>query len=193
MRRNRVAGWLAAGSLLAAGTAWGAAVGTAVQDVTVIEDGRGSARVLLRAGASITSLTGVALSQATLTVTMAGTPAERTLRLRIYPITTTGWNALSVSWTGGWSRAGGDYDEELFAAADVDLSRGSGTAVFDVTSMLKDVLESGMTADGFLLTVDPADGVGIPVTDLTRFGTLATATFDVRYRNVPPRRMSRIG
>jgi hypothetical protein len=82
--------------------------------------------------------------------------------------------------------AGGDFDEELFATADVDLSRGPASAVFDVTTILKEVLESGMTADGFLLTVDPVDGAGIPVTDLTRFGALATATFDVHYRPLPP-------
>jgi hypothetical protein len=78
------------------------------------------------------------------------------------------------------------------AGSRLPAGRRNGVGVVDMTSMLKDVLESGMTADGFLLTVDPVDGVGIPVTDLTRFGTLATATFDVRYRNVPPRRMSRI-
>jgi hypothetical protein len=192
MRRIRIGGWLAAGSLLVAGTGWGASSEGAVRDVAVIQDGRGAARILLRADAAITGLADVAISQATLTVTTAGIPEARTLRLRVYPITTTGWT-LSASWTGGWSRAGGDYDEEMFATADVDLSTGAGAAVFDVTSMLKEVLEAEMTADGFLITVDPVDGAGIPVTDLVRFGTLATATFDVRYRNVPPGRPSRIG
>jgi hypothetical protein len=45
-----------------------------------------------------------------------------------------------------------------------------------------------MTAEGFILTGNPLDGVEIPVADTARSGTLATATFDIRYRAAPPLR-----
>jgi hypothetical protein len=164
-------------------------VADTVQDVTVIQDGAGSARILFRAGPAVTGLTGTSISQATLTLTTAGLPAARGLRLHLHPVTTP-WSAAGASWTSGWSRAGGDIDEEVFATAEVDFTRGTGTAVFDVTGVLKEMLEAGMTADGFILTVNPVDGMGIPVADVARFGTLATATFDLRYRKAPPLRIA---
>jgi hypothetical protein len=191
MKGSRLAQWIAPGLLLSGAVAQAALLSASgVQDFTVIQDGRGSARILFRAGPAVAGLTNTSISHASLTFTTAGTPDTRRLRLRIYPVTTA-WSALGVSWTTGWNRAGGDYDEEIFTAADLDLSSGTATAVFDVTGILKEVLESGMTADGFILTVDPVGGVGVSVADLTRFGTLGTASFDVRYRNVPPGRLSR--
>lgn len=162
----------------------------AVRDVAVMQDGAGSARIVFRAATSVSGLSEAILSRAQLTVTTSGVAGARILRVRIYPVTTVGWSPLGVSWT-AWARPGGDYDEELFASAELDFTRGSATATFDVTAILKEVLESGMTADGFLLTVDPADGTGIGVTDLPRFGTLAGATFDLSYRHMPAGLLSR--
>jgi hypothetical protein len=158
----------------------------------VIQDAAGSARILFRAPSTISDLSEAIVSKAHLTITTTGIAEARTLRVRVYPVTAVGWNPLGVSWT-GWTRPGGDYDEELFASAELDFARGGATASFDVTAILKEVLESGMAADGFLLTVDPADGTGIASDDLTRFGTLSTATLDVQYRRVPAAQLAREG
>jgi hypothetical protein len=189
MRSTRIALWMTTSLLLAAGAASAAPLAASVQDVTVIQDGAGSARILFRPGPTVSGLTGTSISNATLTLPTAGLPAQRGLRLRIYPVTTT-WSTAGATWTTGWRRAGGDFDDEIFASADVDFTRGAATAVFDVTGILKEVLEAGMPADGLILTVHSLDGAGIPVADLARFGTLATATFDIRYRAAPPLRIA---
>ncbi|HMB69182.1 MAG TPA: hypothetical protein VKU85_07710 [bacterium] len=155
-----------------------------VRDVTVIQDASGNGRILFRAGNVLSGLTEAAVSKALLTVSMSGEASARTLPLRVHPVTTESWTAGSVDWTAGWSRAGGDFDDEVFAA-EVNLARGGAAVVFDVTAILKEVIEAGMTADGFLLTVDPATGIGIPSADLGRFGTLSGATLEVTYRPLP--------
>ncbi|HMB68322.1 MAG TPA: hypothetical protein VKU85_03390, partial [bacterium] len=140
-----------------------------------------AARLLFREGAAVAALPDVTIWKATLSVPVTGTPADRTVSLRLHPITAA-WSPLGTDWNAGWTRAGGDYDEELFATAEVNYGSGTATAVFDVTAILKETLEHGMFADGYLLTVDPKDGAGLSVADLTRFGTLAGATLDVKYR-----------
>jgi hypothetical protein len=177
---------------LNAADAHAAGVRGAVRDVAVIQDGAGSARILFRASSTISDLSEAIVSKAHLAITTTGAAEARALRVRVYSVTTVGWNSLGATWT-GWSGPGGDYDEELFASAELDFARGGATATFDVTAILKEVLESGMTADGFLLTVDPADGTGIASGDLTRFGTLSTATLDVQYRKVPGALLAREG
>ena len=188
----QVTGALVLTATMTAGHADAVGVSGTVRDVAVIQDGAGSTRILFRASSAVSDLSEAIVSKAHLTITTTGIADARTLRVRVYPVTTVGWNPLGVSWT-GWSRPGGDYDEELFASAELDFARGGATASFDVTAILKEVLESGMTADGFLLTVDPADGTGIASGDLTRFGTLAAATLDVQYRRVPAALVAREG
>jgi len=183
------------GALLVAASIYGndasaAGVRGAVRDVAVIQDGAGSARILFRASTAVSDLSEAIISKAHLTIATTGLPDARTLRVRVYPLTAVGWSPLGASWS-GWTRPGGDYDEELFASAELDLAGGGATATFDVTAILKEVVEEGLTADGFLLTVDPVAGTGISVADLTRFGTLTGATFDVSYRNVPAALLSR--
>jgi hypothetical protein len=155
-----------------------------------MQDGAGSSRIVFRASSSVTGLTDAIVSKALLTVATTGAPESRRARVRVYPVTAVGWNPAGVTWS-GWSRPGGDYDEELFASAELDFTRGAATAVFDVTAIVKEVLESGMTADGFLLTADPVEGAGIPLADAARFGTLSSATLDVTYHRVPAALLAR--
>ena len=158
-------------------------VGT-LSDVAVIQNGHGFARVLFRAG-GLADLGNVAISGATLRISTVGVPQNRAFELRVHPVTRA-WNPASVEWTRGWTRPGGDFDDELLSMARLDLRGGAAEVAFDVTGLMKEILESGMDAHGFILTVAPEEGVGLRLEDLPRFAGLATASLDVRYRKMPP-------
>jgi hypothetical protein len=98
---------------------------------------------------------------------------------------TANWNPLTVDWTTSWTRPGGDFDDELYARTRVDLARGATTATLDVTTIVKEVVEAGMSADGFILSVVPREGDGICVEDLARLAGLASATLAVSYVKMP--------
>jgi hypothetical protein len=112
-------------------------------------------------------------------------PADRAFELWIHPVTRA-WNPGTVEWRRGWSRPGGDFDDELPSIAQLDLRTPVSEVAFDVTGIMKEILESGMEAHGFLLTVAPADGIGLRVDDLPRFAGLANAGLELKYRQARP-------
>jgi len=153
--------------------------------VSVISDGSGAHRVLFRAS-EVAGLTDVAVRRAVLTVPLGGSSEREMLHLEVCPVTAA-WTPGAASWNSGWSRAGGDYDDELAARADVDLTVAGGAASFDVTPIVKELIESGAAFDGFILSVQSRDGIGLNSTDLARLQSLAGASLTVEYRNVPHR------
>jgi hypothetical protein len=156
-----------------------------VRDVTTISDGRGSSRVLFNLDGAGPS-GDFSISEATLTLDLSGTAQAGTLRLRIHPVTTQ-WSAGSADWTSGWSRAGGDFEETVFARAEVDLSQ-SGPVAVDVTSILKEVVQSRMPAHGFIVTTDPVTRTtGLSAAEAGRLQSFASASLEVHYRTTPPR------
>ena len=92
-----------------------------------------------------------------------------------------------MSWSNGWSRPGGDFDESVYSAFSLDLGRGAHAASTDVSQLLKEVYESGASSEGVLLTLhsDDAEREGIASQDLLRFSSLASATLHVNYVKVP--------
>jgi hypothetical protein len=58
--------------------------------------------------------------------------------------------------------------------------------MFDLTVPLKEVLEVGMPADGFILTLAPVEGRGIPSDELGRFVNFDRATVRILYKVLPP-------
>lgn len=168
--------------LLLTGSAPAAELTRGVTDVTTISDGQGSSRMLFRLGSAI-EVPNIAIRSAQLTFPVSSAASERRVPLRIHPVTAE-WSAGAAAWT-GWSRDGGDFDEDLFGRAVVDLSSASQVRI-DVTAVMKEVLEEGMEADGFILTVDPRDGVGIASGDVSSFSGLTGATLEMTYRRSPP-------
>jgi hypothetical protein len=154
-----------------------------VKDVTELLDGTGSARLLFRLEPA-ERLDGMLVSRATVTFQAVGTPSREPLRLRVYPVTTA-WTAGAVSWNSGWSRAGGDYDDEIYVPVEVDLSSGSATVELDLTPLVKETVEGGAVTDGYILTADPAAAVGLADTDVASFLALSAGTVDIRCRQAP--------
>ncbi len=152
----------------------------ALRDLSVIQDGRGAARILFRIG-ELDLDDHTLIRRATLSVPVTTLPEERVLDLRLYPLSRS-WD-VTASWTAPWTTAGGDFDRELYSEARVDLRSGSSVAVFDVTSVLKEVLEEEVFADGFLLTDVTGGASGIRLTDVAAL-QLTTAALSVSTRTV---------
>lgn len=184
---------VAAGALLAftlgvPSLSFAAAVDPPIAESAVIHDGFGSARILLKIGQQLPP-PGSLVSRATLRVPLSGLVSAKTIRASLHPVTRA-WNARSVSWSSGWSRPGGDFNDELFAEVEADLGRND-ALTFDVTHLIKEIVEEGVFADGFILTVHPGDGIGYSEEDAARFQGISGATLDVRSRIIGVRSRGR--
>jgi hypothetical protein len=142
-----------------------------VTDVTTIEDLQGRAQVLFRWDPAIAE-GNVAVWQALLRFEAEGDDEARALTLRVYPITSE-WDAQSRHIA---------FDAELWSRAEVDLRR-SGPVVVDLTVLVKEIVEHGMTAYGFVVL--PDDGEGLTPSDLASLGGLSSGTVEVSWRKVP--------
>ena len=151
-------------------------------DRHVITDGEGAGRILFRTG-SIDLGSSSRVERATLRVPFSGSAEARTLELVLCPVTTA-WNS-SVTWESGWTEAGGDFDETSCSPAEITFSRGAGVAVFDVTRALKEVLEEGAFADGFILRERNGSRPGFDVDDLDRFADFSAAELSITTSVMP--------
>ncbi len=159
---------------LLGGTAFAGETVVALRDVTGVQDGHGASRVLFRT-AALPSFEHRLIESAILSVPYAGSVVDRAREVRVCPVT--------EAWQGAarWNTA---FDEELYARGTLDLRRGSGTMMFDVTVALREIVEHGLTADGFVLT-GMAPGAGIPTEDATRLSDLSGARLTVRTIELP--------
>jgi len=147
-------------------------------ETSVIESPEGEARILFRFE-DLTAEEGTAIVRsAELALPLSGEAVSREYELRIHPVTRA-WS--SPDWETGWERAGGDFEDDLFARARVDLSRGGQTVRFDLLSLMNRALTEEFM-DGLILTVAPFDGAGIPEEDLARFAALESSAIQVQYR-----------
>lgn len=150
-----------------------------------IDDGEGHSRILLP-WAAPTEDENVTVSRAIFHFEVGGETEERLLRVRLYPITSA-WTPETVDWANGWSSPGGDIDEEVWCHATIELERGSHTFAFDVTNVVKEVMEEGYEPYGFLITSEPSEGIGLQEGDLGRFSEIADGSLEVSWRRVPPK------
>jgi hypothetical protein len=171
------------------GSAQAAELSRGVHDVTAIVHQSGAGRLLFKVDLP-RDLGAVAVKQATLRVPVRRLEGqivpEAALDLRLDPITRP-WMAGAVDWYAGWERPGGDFQEDLFANADVPLNR-DGVVQFDVTMIVKEVLEKGMEDHGFLVTVPPDVALGLGADEREAFANIGGSSLEVRYRTTPARR-----
>lgn len=153
---------LAWAAVLVATAAWSDGRTVAVQDVTAVQDGEGSTRIFFRLG-EIPFSESTLVQRAVLRLPFTGSPTERDIELRVSPVTE----------ARGTPSFETPYNEDLAGFCDVSFRGGSGVATFDLTVALKEQLEEGVFADGFVLIAQTADGLSS--SDLSRFGTLSGA------------------
>ena len=151
-------------------------------DTYTITHESGVGRVLFHANLTAPE-ENVIVRRALLRVPLTAIEFSERMTLRVHPVTTA-WSSGQVSWTTGWSREGGDFDDRLRARAEVSAQT-EGEAIFDITVIAKEMLEHGMTNYGFILTVDPGEGLGLPAEDLEELESLAGATVQVEWRRKP--------
>jgi len=175
--------WVIAIMLLCVQSGLAPSRSVALEDVTVIHNGRGEARLLCR-HAEIGSMENTAVSSASLTFPIQGDTVSRGLSLRVYPILTA-WDPENVSWIDGWDEPGGDFDRGYGGAIEIDLSTAPQTVSVDVLPMVREVILGDLPRNGFLVTVPLYEGEGIPVDDLGRLN-LGAGSLDVTYRVVGP-------
>jgi hypothetical protein len=158
----------------------------AISDVTTIENEAGASRILFRVN-DLDRLRHSLTRRAQLRIPFTlGATDERTLELRVYPVTTA-WTQGSVAWDTGWENPGGDFDADLYSPAKVDLRRRTGALVFDLTVALKEIVEGGMDDHGFLVSVRPSEADGIAADDLAIFQNLGSSGLDVSYQTLVSR------
>ena len=167
-----VAAWLFASS------AWGESRTVPLQDVTAVENGAGSTRIFFRLG-EIPFSESTLIRSAVLRLPFTGSARERDIELRVSPVTQ------------AWSTPSFDtpFDEDLSGHCDVSFRGGSGVAIFDLTVALKEQLEEGTFADGFVLIAYTEDRR--TSADLSRFGTLTGGQLSLSTMVLPSGKPSR--
>jgi hypothetical protein len=175
-------------ALLAASPTTATQITAGIRDVSTISNGRGEERILFRLpdlGLPENAL----ILRVTLEFTVDAQPDSLPEQIQVHPVTAA-WSAGAVDWMSGWQRPGGDIDPDLYSRLDVDLSQGGRAIGIDVTNLVKAQVEDGVFADGFLLTVPPYAGEGLPVAPTPRYLSMESGSVDVSYRVVsaPPTR-----
>ena len=128
------------------------------RDVTaIVEPVTGVGRVLFRANLDVPEEY-VAVRRALVRVPLGSLEISRDMTLRIHPVTTQ-WARGGVTWTNGWSRPGGDFEDLVHGRGELVVGR-QDELIFDVTILATEILEHGVPNRGFLLTIDPGQGLG---------------------------------
>lgn len=154
-----------------------------VSDMTTItHPTTGIGRVVFHADLSVAE-EHVAVRRAFIRVPRTSLTVSEDMTLRIFPVTTA-WSRGSVGWASGWSQEGGDFDPDLHARAEVPAT-GSDEIVFDITMLAKEILEHGADNLGFLVSMDPKRGEGLPAEDIEGWDELSGVEVEVQYRRVP--------
>ena len=163
---------------LFASSAWCDDRTVALQSVTAVEDGAGSTRIFFRLG-EVPFSQATLIQSAVLRVPFSGSPAERDIELRVSPVTQA-WSTPTFETP---------FDEDLSGRSDVSFRGGSGVATFDLTVALKEQLEEGTFADGFVLIAKTE--TGRTSADLSRFGSLTGAQLSLKTTVLPSGRPPR--
>lgn len=168
--------WLwAFGVVLLAAPASAERISVSVTDVTAVSDRDGNTRILFRAGPT-ERMDNVAVRRAWLRWTTGASDAQR-VALQVH--------AMSGAWSPGgasWNTSEAINPEE-YSRQEIEVGA-SREIKLEVTHLLKEVLEQGTAAEGFVLTV--GDGAGLRSDAVDALGDMSQATLEVEYRRVPP-------
>lgn len=113
---------------------------------------------------------------------LSGLPLEP-LEVQVYAISSA-WDA-SVTWRGGWSRDGGDIDEDVFARSRIHFDRADGKVRIPVGGVLRQSVQGGGVY-GLLLTVAPYHGRGLRTEQMALLTNATAAQVEVNWSPRPP-------
>ncbi len=176
----RTGATVAVSLLLASGTAVSASRELAVGSARAIQREDGEARVLFRVP-GLAELTGQFVTGATLEIPLARAAAERDVDVYLFAVSQD-WTDGAVSWTSPWRIPGGEWDLDHYAIANLGPRNGTGVLRFDVSTLVRAMVDGDVPAHGFILTAGPAEGVGrFRPEDLAALGDLSNATLSVSF------------
>lgn len=150
----------------------------AVGSVRTIQREDGDARVLFRIP-GIAELSGQFVTNATLEIPLAHTSAERDVDVYLFAVSQA-WTDGTATWNSPWRVPGGEWDLDHYAIAQIGPRNETGVLRFDVSTLVRAIVEGESPPHGFILSAGPAEGVGrFRAADLAVLGDLSGARLDV--------------
>jgi hypothetical protein len=150
-------------------------------NVMTISDGLGNNRVLLDVR-GLSKLQGEWVTEATLTVAFAGAALTSDLDLSL-DLVATDWSA-GASWSTPWTKPGGDRLGLEDAQIVVPAGTRAQTLSFDVTDMVRAVVDGDAGDNGFILYPTDPGKPGLDSSELSSLGSVTKAALTVEYRSL---------
>jgi hypothetical protein len=165
------------------GTAFGETLVVPIEGIRAIDNGEGATRVMLKFG-PLEGLEDMAITRAYVAVSTAERgELSRPIVVQVHPINRE-WTPEAVSWAAGWRRPGGDFEDEMYARAELGPSAVAGELRIDVESLVRE-MQSGTRFHGFVLTTAPYRGIGLRAPELLRLAGLSEPRLVVEYEAMP--------
>jgi len=94
----------------------------------------------------------------------------------------TAWSASSVSWSSGWSKAGGDYDMDVSSPA-ILTARNDYQVVADVYELILAQIAGERTDNGFIVVPEASEDGKLATVSANNVTSLSKAKLIIAYRN----------
>ena len=178
--------------LIGAVLCFSAAAGAATRDLSIsgvqaIRRTDGEGRVLFRVP-ELTALSGQFVTSASLEIPLRrGVAVERDVDVYLFALSQA-WSDGAATWDSPWRIPGGEWPVDDYGVAHIRSGRQGAVLHFDVSTLVRAIVDGEAPPHGFILTAGPAEGVGrfLPG-DLSALGDLAGATLHVSYHSAKRR------
>ncbi len=108
-------------------------------------------------------------------------PIDEIMEVHLFPVSTA-WSPEYVDWNTPWHNPGGDYDDTLGINIYALRDNGAGNeAIFNVTEVLQ-LIQHGITYQGFVLMPPPYEKVGFESHLLSYFQAVAGIRLNISTR-----------
>lgn len=167
--------------LVIVGTATAEYLEVPASEIASIKDGSrtGTTRILVKWSLP-DSLPSLVIDGAAVTMTLAR-DSNCSMEVSVYPVTRA-WSSTTVGWDAGWSRAGGDFNDSLPAAAVVNRLTG-GKISANVYDIVLDHLAGRRANFGFIVVPDSHSSCPMAEIAANDAGRLADAKLVIAYRH----------
>ena len=102
------------------------------------------------------------------------------LGVQLHPLTSA-WSAQNASWTAGWTKAGGDFDQEVASPA-LLTNQNAGAVSIDVYLSIREILANQRSNYGFIIVPERAEGVALKPIAANEGARLANSKLILAYR-----------
>ncbi len=161
-------------------------------EVAVMTSEMGESRVLFRTE-DWAATSSTVVTSASLTLPSSGwseadsSEASGLFAIQVLPVSEA-WSSIGAEWDERWLDASrGSFGVETYARELIDPSRAARSDFsLDLTGVVKQAIDDGTFANGFLLAVPASEGSGLDERELGAFASLGRARLTIRFKNVAP-------